>query len=279
MNIRAVLKEVTAELAKAGSPSAKLDAELILAKMLDHPREWLIANDRTELTASQKNNYDALIKRRLSHEPVSYINQSIEFYGLDFFVDKRVLSPRVETEMIVERTIQDAPPNGMVLDMGTGSGAIAIALCKHRPDLEIVATDISNDALEVARINAVKLLGNDHKIDLRMADIWEGIGTSFDVVATNLPYVSKDYKKNMKPEVLNEPAIALFGGEGDGLDLYRKFYQGLNEHLKDGGLVYHESDPWQHESLKKLAATAGLVPCFEDYLILGFKKPNSKPRA
>ena len=171
MNIRAVLKEVTAELAKAGSPSAKLDAELILAKMLDHPREWLIANDRTELTASQKNNYDALIKRRLSHEPVSYINQSIEFYGLDFFVDKRVLSPRVETEMIVERTIQDAPPNGMVLDMGTGSGAIAIALCKHRPDLEIVATDISNDALEVARINAVKLLGNDHKIDFRMADI------------------------------------------------------------------------------------------------------------
>lgn len=279
MSIQEALKEATTALVENGSPSAKLDADLILAKMLQKPREWLIANDRTELTASQKARYDELIKRRLDHEPVSYINQSIEFYGLDFFVDKRVLSPRVETEMIVEKTIQDAPPNGVVLDMGTGSGAIAIALCKHRPDLKIIATDISNDALEVARINAVKLLGDDHKIDFRMADIWDGIGTSFDVVATNLPYVSKEYKKNMKPEVLNEPAIALFGGEGDGLDLYRKFYQGLNVHLKDGGLVYHESDPWQHQALKELANKAGLKPVLEDYLILGFKKSSSRPRA
>jgi len=122
----------------------------------------------------------------------------------------------------------------------------------------------------VAKLNTKKLLGKDHNIRFVMSDIWDEIKEKFDVVVTNLPYVSESYKPNMKPEVLKEPAVALFGGRKDGLDLYRKFYQGLSKHIKPGSLVYHESDPWQHDELKKLAKTAGLKPAFENYLILGF---------
>lgn len=272
MTIKAALNQAIQALQSADSKSAKLDAELILAKLLGHPREWLIGNDTSELEAQDQKNYEQLIKRRLGHEPVSYINQSIEFYGLDFFVDKRVLSPRVETELIVEQAIKQAPKGGRLLDMGTGSGAIAIAISKHRPDLKISASEISAEALEVAKINAEKILGKGHKIKFVLSDIWDSIADSYDVVATNLPYVSENYKPNMKPEVLQEPAVALFGGKQDGLDLYRRFYQGLSKHTKQAALVFHESDPWQHDQLKALAAASGLEPILEDYLILGFRK-------
>jgi release factor glutamine methyltransferase len=270
MIIKTTLTEATEKLKTNGSPSARLDAELILAKLLNKSREWLIAHDDEKLSTEQARAFEGLIKRRLDHEPVGYINESIEFYGIDFYIDKRVLSPRVETEAIAEEVINKAPRGASLIDIGTGSGAIAIAIAKHRPDLKITASEVSPEALEVAKLNAEKILGKDHAIKFIMSDIWENVAAKFDIVVTNLPYVSESYKPNMKPEVLKEPAVALFGGKDDGLDLYRRFYKDLPDHIESSALIYHESDPWQHDELKKLAKSAGLKPAFENYLILGF---------
>jgi len=131
MTIKDTLKEASEKLQTNGSPSARLDAELILARQLGKPREWLLAHDDEKLTTAQLRAYEGLIKRRLEHEPVGYINESVEFYGIDFFIDKRVLSPRVETEAIVEEVVAKAPKNAELIDIGTGSGAIAIAIAQN----------------------------------------------------------------------------------------------------------------------------------------------------
>lgn len=258
--------------AQAEISSHRLDAELLLAHALGKTREWLLANGEKVLTSGETLRFNQYVSRRLDREPVCYITNKLEFYGIEFYVDNRVLSPRVETELVAEQAIKQAPQNSKLIDIGTGSGAIAIAIAKHRPDLDITATEISAEALQVARRNAKNILGKDHRLSFLTADIFDGVDGIYETVVTNLPYVSEDYKPRMKPEVAKEPAVALFGGPGDGLDLYRRFYEQLPKHIKEGSRVYHESDPWQHEALTKLAMSAGLKPILEDYLILGFQK-------
>ncbi len=270
MTIKEALSQAKSEFEAVDIKSARLDSELLLASALNKDKEWLISHDNDELSKTQLAKYDGYIKRRLDREPVCYITNKLEFYGIDFYVDNRVLSPRVETELIAEQAIKTAPKNSKLIDLGTGSGAIAIAITKHRPDLDITATEVSEKAMEVAKINADKILGSDNKIKFIMADVWDGVDGKFETVVTNLPYVSEDYKPNMKPEVLKEPAVALFGGKGDGLDLYRKFYSGIKKHITKGTHIYHESDPWQHDGLKALAKAQSLKPILEEYLILGF---------
>ena len=272
MTIKEALKEASAKLDSIDIKSAKLDSELLLADVLSKTKEWLIAHDTDELSSEQIKKYEQSIERRLDREPVCYITNKLEFYGIEFYVDNRVLSPRVETELIAEQAIKYTPKDSRLIDLGTGSGAIAIAIAKHRPDLEITATEVSEEAMVVAKINANNILGKDNKIKFIMADVWDGVEGMFETVATNLPYVSEDYKPNMKPEVHKEPSVALYGGKGDGLDLYRKFYKDINKHIKKGSKVYHESDPWQHEALKALAEAQGLKSILEEYLILGFLK-------
>ncbi len=272
MTISEALQTASKKFGQAEISSYRLDAELLLAHALGHTREWLLANDQKTLTPGETLRFNQYVSRRLDREPVCYITNKLEFYGIEFYVDNRVLSPRVETELVAEQAIATAPKNSKLIDIGTGSGAIAIAIAKNRPDLNITATEISTEAMQVAKRNAKKILGAEHKIEFIKADVWEGVDGVYDTVVTNLPYVSEDYKPRMKPEVAKEPAVALFGGPGDGLDLYRRFYKQLPKHIKVGSRVYHESDPWQHEALTKLAATAGLKPILEDYLILGFQK-------
>ena len=272
MTIKEALNDASTKLDAIDIKSAKLDSELLLANVLDKPKEWLIAHDSDELDKDKAVAFDKALKRRLDREPVCYITNKLEFYGIDFFVDNRVLSPRVETELIAEQAIKNATKDSKLIDLGTGSGAIAIAIAKHRPDLKITATELSAEAMEVAKINASNILGKDNKIHFIMADVWDGVEGTFETVVTNLPYVSEDYKPNMKPEVHKEPAVALYGGKGDGLDLYRKFYKDINRHTIKGSKVYHESDPWQHDGLKSLAGEQGLKPILEEYLILGFEK-------
>lgn len=272
MTVAEAIQKTSEKFKQAEIPSARLDAELLLAHALKKQREWLLTNNTKQLSASETLCFNQYVSRRLNREPVCYITNQLEFYGLDFYVDNRVLSPRVETELVAEQAIKSAPKNSKLVDIGTGSGAIAIAIAKHRPDLHITATEVSKDALTVAKRNAKKLLGEDNKIEFILADVFDGVDGTFETVVTNLPYVSEDYKPHMKPEVAKEPAVALFGGSGDGLDLYRRFYEELPTHIKKGSRVYHESDPWQHDALKKLATTAGLKPILEDYLILGFEK-------
>jgi release factor glutamine methyltransferase len=270
MTVKEALKQAKSKFEAVDIKSARLDSELLLTAALNKDKEWLISHDNDELTKAQMSKYDGFVKRRLDREPVCYITNELEFYGIDFYVDSRVLSPRVETELIADEAIKNAPKNSRLIDLGTGSGAIAVAIAKHRPDLEITATEVSKEAMEVAKLNANKILGPENKINFIMADVWDGVDRVFETVVTNLPYVSEDYRSNMKPEVLKEPAVALFGGKGDGLDLYRKFYANIRAHIKKGSRIYHESDPWQHDGLKALAEEQKLKPILEEYLILGF---------
>ncbi len=275
MTVKEALSMAKLKFEQVDIKSARLDSEILLASALKKDKEWLITHDGDELSANQQLVFNKFVERRLNREPVCYITNKLDFYGIDFYVDNRVLSPRVETELIVEEAIKNAPNNSKLIDLGTGSGAIAIAIAKHRPDLEITATEISEEAMEVAKLNAKSILGKDNKIKFIMADVWDGVDGAFETIVTNLPYVSEDYKPNMKPEVLKEPAVALFGGKGDGLDLYRKFYSDIKKHIKPDSRIYHESDPWQHEGLKALAKAEGLRPILEEYLILGFQNKTN----
>jgi len=271
MNIQKALESAQTKLRETDIASFQLDAQLLLAHVLGKSREFLLANPEYVLTNRETTKFEQCISRRIDREPICYITNSIEFYGNNFFIDERVLAPRVETETIVENAIKSAPKHSRLIDIGTGSGAIAISIAIERPDLEIIATEISQDALDVATQNATTLIKN-HNIQFIKSDLFNNVEGVYETVVTNLPYVSKDYLPQMKPEVQKEPAIALFGGVGDGLDLYRKFYQQLPSHIQAGSRIYHESDPWQHEALIKLAKSTYLTPISEDYFILGFKR-------
>lgn len=243
---------------------ARLDAELLLAHTLRRDRAWLLAHDDTLLTPFQVADFESFISRRSEHIPVVHLTGLREFYGLEFDITPDVLTPRAETEQMVEWAVKYTPHGGKLIDIGTGSGAIAIAIAKHRPDLQITATEVSPAALSVARGNAAK---HDTKLTFIESDLWHNVTGTFDTVVTNLPYLRDDAE--LMPEVTREPAVALFGGS-DGLELYRRFLTQLPRHLAPGGYLFTECDPWQHEDLIAAAAKHHLYPIEQGYFILGF---------
>jgi release factor glutamine methyltransferase len=267
MTINKWLSDAEKALSAAGIGSSRLDAELILAHAINKPRAWIKAHSSDELTASQSGEAGPLLQRRVQREPLVHLTGRREFYGLDFEITPDVLTPRTETEQMVEWAIKHAPENSRLVDIGTGSGAIAIAIKKHRPDLEITATDLSERELVVARRNAMRL---GAEVRLVASDLWSALPQeAFATVVTNLPYLAES--ADLMPEVKREPAVALFGGP-DGLDLYRRFLADLPAHLTPGGLLFTESDPWQHEALIAEAGCHGLAPIEQGYFILGFQK-------
>jgi release factor glutamine methyltransferase len=259
------LTDAARELAKADVQSSRLDSELILAHVLGQSRAWLKAHGDAQLTSAQSAAADSLITRRTDREPLVHLTGTREFYGLDMAITPDVLTPRVETEQMVEWAVSYAPQDSRLIDIGTGSGAIAIAIAKHRPDLKVTATDLSGKELTVARTNVAT---HDVPVELVESDLWQRVTGRFSTVVTNLPYLQDD--ADLMPEVKREPAVALFGGP-DGLDLYRRFLAGLPEHLEPGGYLFTECDPWQHEALIAEAARYGLEPIEQGYFILGFR--------
>lgn len=253
-------------LRKAGVESLRLDTTLLLEKVTGKPRAWLFAHPEVELPEQQAHSLMELVNRRRQRVPLVHLTNKLEFYGLDFYIDERVLSPRVETEKIVDYAVKYAPKDSRLIDVGTGSGAIAIAIKKHRPDLEVWATDVSAEALEVATLNARNL-----RILIRIlrSDLWDGVDGRFATVVTNLPYLRNDAE--LMPEVTKEPGVALFGGK-DGLELYRRFIEKLQDHLEPDGYLFTECDPWQHEDLITSAKKAGLKLIEpNNYFVLGFQ--------
>lgn len=266
MDAREALHKAQQRLDDANVPGAQLDSELIMAYVLGRDRAWLLAHDDTQLDDPQLAQFNALVNRRLQREPIVHLTGTREFYGLGFEITPDVLTPRVETEQMVDWAIKYAPQNSRLIDIGTGSGAIAIAIKKHRPELDVTATDLSDRELAVARRNAHK-----HHVEIRFlaSDLWSALaGQHFDTVVTNLPYLADD--ADLMPEVRREPAVALFGGP-DGLGLYRRFLAGLPGHLSPNGYLFTESDPWQHEPLITVAAQYSLSPIEQGYFILGFQ--------
>jgi release factor glutamine methyltransferase len=210
--IGAAVRRGTDALAAAGCGTPQLDAELLLAEVIGRQRSRLLI-DRDE-PLEEEARFDALLARRVAREPVAYILGRREFRRLTLHVDRRVLIPRPETELLVEIGLT-LPDGASVVDVGTGSGAVALALADERPDLHVTGVDVSPGALEVARANAARL-----KLDVEFAESDLLGGRSFDAVLANLPYVSDGAE--LEPEITEyEPPGALFAGR-DGLDLVRR---------------------------------------------------------
>jgi release factor glutamine methyltransferase len=218
------LAAATDGLAAAGVPEARLDAELLLAAASGRGRASLIADPAARLDAPAARLFGELVRRRLRREPLAYIVGTKGFRRIELSVDRRVLVPRPETELLVEVALERRP--GRVLDVGTGSGAIALALADELPEAEIVATDTSPGALEVARANAARL-GLADRVRFEPGTVPEGEG--FDLVLANLPYVAEADWAGLQPEVTQwEPREALLAGP-DGLDAYRALLAPLAE--------------------------------------------------
>ena len=213
MTVREAVDSASVAIGESGSASPRLDAELLLADVLGMPREHMLADRDLQVTGSAIRAFqDAVRRRAVDHEPVAYLLGRRGFRHLDLRVDARVLVPRPETELLVEVGVE-LPPGARVVDVGTGCGAVALALKHERPDLVVTASDVSDGALSVAHDNA-RRLGVD--VELVRADgLPEG---EFDAVLSNPPYVATGTR--LPADVLREPHVALFGGE-DGLDVIR----------------------------------------------------------
>ena len=213
-SVREALVRAAGVLSEAGCEAPRLDAELLLAFALGCDRAELVLRVREPLGAFVQARFEELLARRVAREPVAYITGVKEFRWLSLTVDRRVLIPRPETELLVEVGLS-LPEGARVADVGTGSGAIALALKQERPDLEVVGIDLSPDALEVARGNAARL-GLD--VSFRQADLLGG--GDYDAVLANLPYVASSSAVALESSVY-EPAIALYAGD-DGLAVLRR---------------------------------------------------------
>jgi release factor glutamine methyltransferase len=215
------LAAATDALGAAGVDTPRLDAELLLAEAMGCERAALVAESGAEVPPAAGRRFGELVRRRLRREPVAYILGRKGFRGLELAVDRRVLIPRPETELLVELALELRPAR--VLDIGTGSGAIALAVADELPECEVTATDTSPAALEVARANAERLGFADRV--LFFEGTWPGgdSGEGFDLVLANLPYVAERDWPLLQPEVTKwEPREALLAGS-DGLDAYRAF--------------------------------------------------------
>ena len=214
-SVATVLRDATAVLATA-SDTPRLDAELLLAEVLGVDRARLVVDARADVRPSSLARFSALVARREAREPVAYILGRKDFRRITLSVDPRVLIPRPETELLVEVGLT-LGHGARVVDVGTGSGAVALALKAERPDLAVWATDVDPDALTVARENGVQL-GLD--VEFVRADLLDGVPARFDAVLANLPYVAAGADLPLDVERY-EPAGALFAGP-DGLDVIRR---------------------------------------------------------
>jgi release factor glutamine methyltransferase len=214
--VSGVLSDATSRLAEAGCDTPRLDAELLLASVLEVDRARLVIDAQTSVCPEQQARFETLVARRAEREPVAYILGFKPFRRLVLCVDRRVLIPRPETELLVEVALS-LPTGASVADVGTGSGAVALALKDERPDLSVWGMDVDGGALEVARANRDRL-GLD--VEFLQADLLEGVDRRFDAVLANLPYVAEG--SPLPPEIEGyEPELALFGGP-DGLDPVRR---------------------------------------------------------
>ena len=251
------LLKVTADYLKEKEvDSPRLTAEILLSHQLNTDRVNLYMNFDKPLTEKELSGYRSLIKRRLRHEPIQYITGSQEFWSLDFMVDPQVIIPRPESELLVEQAVKRIGANftpqnqsPKILDLGTGSGALAISVAKEVPQARIWATDLSAAALSLARSNAEKH-GVSERIQFMRGDLWDPIinlDITFDIIISNPPYITSEEYNNLPPEVRDyEPRLALDGHEG-GMYFIEKIIRGGLDYLSPGGWLIMEMSPDQTE--------------------------------
>lgn len=256
------LRQVVADAsARLGGIDARHEAELLLLHVLERPRSWLFAHATDPLAAADQAAFETLLARRMAGEPVAYLTGRRGFWTLDLEVDPATLIPRPETERLVELALERLPSDQslQLADLGTGSGAIALALASERPQAQVLATDASPGALAVAARNAAR-----H--ELRNVCFAEGghdwyaplQGARFDLIASNPPYIASDDPHLDQGDLRFEPASALASGV-DGLDDIRRIVDGGQAHLRPGGWLLIEHGWDQGAAIRALFDAAGFA--------------------
>ena len=251
MNLKEALAHANSVLRESGIEDASLEGEILLRYVLGISRAQLYADLNTELSSEQEKTLEKLLERRRRGEPSAYITGHREFYGLDFRVDRSVLIPRPETELLIELAIKIARKSAIteIADVGTGCGAIAISLAAHLPQVTVYATDISPEALEVARFNCKRHNVAD-RVVLRRGDLLGPLDGPVDMIVANLPYVREhDLIKNAP--LSYEPGLALNGGS-TGLEKIRSLIRQMAKKLNRGGYLILEIGEGQVRAVKAI---------------------------
>lgn len=271
MTYREYYETGRAVLAEAGIAEADLDARLLLEFVCHTERNTLLAHGEREVDAQQGKHYRALIAERAKRIPLQHLTGVQEFMGLDFKVNEHVLIPRQDTEILVEEVLRYLHDGMSILDMCTGSGCILLSLLHYSNGCSGVGVDISEEALDVAGQNAVRILGPgfglpDH-IVFQQGDLFEQVEGKFEIIVSNPPYIESAVIHTLMPEVrLHEPVEALDGGE-DGLEFYRRIISGSRRHLTGGGMLFLEIGYNQGEAVSLLMEKGGFsdVTVVKDY--------------
>ncbi|PLY00236.1 MAG: peptide chain release factor N(5)-glutamine methyltransferase [Desulfuromonas sp.] len=261
-----------------GIESGRLDAELLLASLLELDRVGLYLQFDRPLNQREQAGYRELVKRRAAHEPVAYIVGETEFWSLPIRVSPAVLIPRSDTEVLVEEALECLEDNSRVLDIGLGSGAIAIALAHENKNVRVRGIDISPEAVEIARANS-RLNQVDGRVDFSIGNLEDFSGGPYDLIVSNPPYIPHRDLDGLMPDVREfEPLGALDGGT-DGLDAYRAILRQAPQELTDGGRLLVEIGINQADPVRQLFAEAGLqeITLRDDYagiprVVSGMKK-------
>lgn len=255
-SLRELCADASARLERLGVESAAAEARLLVGAACGVNPAEAASSDR-RATDAEAAAWRGFLRRRCDREPVQYILGTAYFYDFELEVTPAVLIPRPETELVVDRMLELLPREGRFLDLGTGSGAIALAVALHRRDVRVAASDISAAALEVARRNALRL---GVEVEFVLSDLFSELaGRRFDAIAANLPYVPEEDRPLLAPEVaLREPATALFAADG-GMAVMERALSGLGEHLVPGGCVVFELDPRQAAPMAEKLAALGFA--------------------
>ena len=245
-----------------------IEAKILLKYILQKEESYIIANVNTQLTKTQENKLINCINKIKGGYPLQYITNQQYFMGLSFYVDENVLIPQPDTEILVETAIKNITKSGIknkfildnikVLDLCTGSGAIAISIKKYIPEAQVFASDISKNALKIAQKNANN---NNVKISFIESDMFEKISDTFDIIVSNPPYIRTDEISKLSKQVQNEPKLALDGGK-DGLDFYKIIAKEAPKHLNKNGVILMEIGYDQGQAVTNLFQDS---KCIKDY--------------
>ena len=259
LSLRAAVTSAGDILERAGVENAKREASLLLTYVLNDDVGLLYREPERPLTIDEKSTFDGLVARRAAREPLSHLTGHREFWSLDFFVNADVLDPRADSETLID-VVVDARKDGFlprrIVDLGTGSGCLLLALLSEIPEATGVGIDVSDAALAVARKNADRL-DLASRAAFQMGNWGNGLSEKFDLVISNPPYIPEADVVNLQPEVREfEPYMALAGGE-DGLDCYRAILNGIHHILRAGGLAVFEVGQGQASDVARMMQKSG----------------------
>ena len=253
MKIEDFLRYGKEKLEKQKVEDASIISRILVQYVLKIDRNKLIINKNDNVDINKKNEYKEYIEKIMKCKPVQYITNNQEFMRLNFYVDENVLIPQPDTEILVEEVIKrkSMKENVEILDMCTGSGCIGISLAKNIKNTKVTLVDISKEAIEIAKKNAIQN-SVENKVTFIQSDMFEKIKGKFDIIVSNPPYIRTDIIQTLDKQVQNEPHIALDGGE-DGLDFYKVLINEAYKYLKKGGKIFLEIGYDQKKEVENLA--------------------------